>query len=76
MTQSFTPEQILAAARVLDRELRGHGHLVQYPTYEEMLANDPIGAEEWGGTIERMLPQTEGDIKNYEFAYNQISLRN
>lgn len=45
-----TEDQILAAARILDRELPS-----PYPTYEEMLTCDPIGASEYGGTIERML---------------------
>lgn len=48
-------DQVLAAARILDRELRFHGHLDQGPTYEEMITCDPIGASEWGGMIERML---------------------
>ena len=45
-----TDDQILAAARILDRESPS-----PYPSYEEMLTSDPIGASEYGGTIERML---------------------
>lgn len=45
-----TDDQVLAAAQILDRELPS-----PYPTYEEMLTSDPIGASEYGGTIERML---------------------
>lgn len=50
MTWRPTDDQVLAAARILDREFPS-----QYPTYEEMLTSDPIGASEYGGTIERML---------------------
>ncbi|MCK9532496.1 MAG: hypothetical protein M0R77_18445 [Gammaproteobacteria bacterium] len=56
-SQEWRPsdDQILAAARVIDSDLRFYGLLREYPTYEEMLISDPIGASEWGGTIERML---------------------
>lgn len=57
MTDHYQPtaQQILVAARILDSEMRFHGHLVEYPTYEEMLITDPIGAEEYGDMIARML---------------------
>lgn len=48
-------EAVRVAAKILDDDLRFHGLLREFPTYEEMLEDDPIGASEWGGVIERML---------------------